>query len=444
MLKLNHELNWLSTTKAKFKIVEGGRGGGKSHDFAGRLIMHGTERPHRILCCREYQKNLRESVYTLLIDKIHEDPYFEKFYKIKHDTIVGKNRTTFSFSGIKNARNLKSFEGCTICWVEEAQTLSQESLDFLLPTIRVPGSEIWFSFNPMAESDPIYQFGVKNILNLSPEILRHQKINYDENPFFAEEMIATMVEPMRKYQPEKFRNIWLGEPMQMSDTIIFKNKFFQKEFEVTFRNGRYLFDNKHIIDYHHGIDFGFRHPFAAVRSFSYDHDLYIDAEIYEYNLDLDDIVPMLEEEMPEAVKKRYKIYADNSRPETIEYLRKSRIHKNGNSLPPLNIDGAIKGPNSVKEGIEFLKNFRHIYVAPKCKNMLYEFGNYRYKENNKTGEILNEIVKEDDHLIDALRYSWNKEIVAQGKPIKVSNDAFNRIANALGANANLNMGRYKY
>ena len=441
MIKLNNALNWLSTTKIKFKVLYGGRGGGKSHEVAAKLVLLGTQEVHRILCLREYQNNLRESVYTLLIDKINEDPYLVWFYKIKHDTIIGRNGTVFTFFGIKKAKNIKSYEGCTIAWVEEAQTLSQESLDLLIPTIRKEGSEIWFTFNPGAETDPIYQFSVKNILRLPPDKLRAQKINYDENPFWPPEMTETLIEPTRIHQPEKYRHIWLGEPLTMSDAVIYKDRFSQREISVTYRNGRYLFDNKHIIQYKHGLDFGFRHPFAAIRCFVYDFDLYIDSEIYEYNLDLDDIVPALEEFMPEVATKGYKIFADNSRPETIDYLKKPRIHKNGRNLAPLNIEGAIKGANSIIEGIEFIKNFRHIYVDPKCKNTLFELANYKYKENSKTGEIMNETVKENDHLMDALRYAWNKEIIAQGRPVNITADAFTRIANALG---NANMGKYKY
>ena len=162
MIEVNEKLFFFYNERIRFKSADGGRNGGKSHDIATCALMRGFEQQLIIVCLREFQKNLADSVHRLLSNKIREDEAFSKFYTIQRDKIIGNNGTEFVFSGIRNAVNFKSFEAADIAWVEEAQTISQNSLDILIPTIRKPGSEIWFSFNPYDENDPIYQFTAIN------------------------------------------------------------------------------------------------------------------------------------------------------------------------------------------------------------------------------------------------------------------------------------------
>src|SRR4051812_34892746 len=142
----------------RYKIAYGGRGGAKSWGFARALLILGAQRTLRILCARETQKSIADSVYKLLCDQI-SDLGLSQFYEITKTNIRGANGTEFTFAGIRQSSvgDIKSYEGCDICWVEEAQIVSKRSWEILIPTIRKDGSEIWISFNPDLETDETYK-----------------------------------------------------------------------------------------------------------------------------------------------------------------------------------------------------------------------------------------------------------------------------------------------
>ena len=139
---------------ARYKVLYGGRGSSKSWSVARALLILGAKQPTRVLCARETQKSIQESVHRLLKDQI-ELMGLQSFYEVQETRIIGKNGTDFAFAGIRQqgVTNLKSFEGVDICWVEEAQTVSRHSWNVLIPTIRKENSEIWVSFNPELETD---------------------------------------------------------------------------------------------------------------------------------------------------------------------------------------------------------------------------------------------------------------------------------------------------
>ena len=133
---------------SRYKVLYGGRGGAKSWGVARALLIKAAQSPLRILCAREFQTSIKDSVHKLLCDQI-DSLGLQSFYEITQTSIRGKNGTEFSFVGLKNnVANIKSYEGVDICWVEEAQTTSRLSWNVLIPTIRKEGSEIWISFNP--------------------------------------------------------------------------------------------------------------------------------------------------------------------------------------------------------------------------------------------------------------------------------------------------------
>ncbi len=141
----------------RFKVLYGGRGGLKSWGFAQALELQGWEKELRILCTRELQGSIKESVHRLLSDTVSRVG-LDSFYDIEVQTIKGKNNTGFFFEGLKNnVTKIKSFEGVDICWAEEAEAITEDSWDILIPTIRKPGSEIWISFNPDDEMGATYQ-----------------------------------------------------------------------------------------------------------------------------------------------------------------------------------------------------------------------------------------------------------------------------------------------
>jgi phage terminase large subunit len=164
---------------ARYKVLYGGRGGAKSWGIARALLIQGVQRPLRILCAREFQRSMKDSVHKLLSDQIAA-LRLGHHYAVFNDTIRGKNGTEFTFAGLHhNVDNIKSTEGCDVCWVEEAHTVSKGSWDKLVPTIRKDGSEIWVSFNPELETDETY----KRFVISPPSNAIVVKVGLDDNPW---------------------------------------------------------------------------------------------------------------------------------------------------------------------------------------------------------------------------------------------------------------------
>lgn len=192
---------------APYKVAHGGRGSGKSWGFARALLILGAQRPLRILCAREVQKSIEDSVHTLLKDQVAALGLSE-FYDVMAYEIRGKNGTTFAYAGLAQhtVTTIKSFEGVDICWVEEAQAVSKKSWDVLRPTIRKPGSEIWVTFNPELETDVTYQMFVAE----PPTGAVVVQMNYVDNPWFTDKLEQERLDCQRT-QPKDYENIWGGK-----------------------------------------------------------------------------------------------------------------------------------------------------------------------------------------------------------------------------------------
>ena len=197
----------------RYKVGKGGRNGTKSWGFARALEVKGFEKPLRILCAREVQKSIKESVHQLLKDQVSMLG-FEGFYDVLQNEIRGKNGTLFSFVGLSSltAHTIKSYEGYDICWVEEAALVTRRSWDILLPTIRKEGSEIWISFNPELDTDETWVRFVEN----TPEDCIVVEMSFDTNPWMTKtaeaerQTFLRMVESGARRQ-EDYDNIWLGK-----------------------------------------------------------------------------------------------------------------------------------------------------------------------------------------------------------------------------------------
>lgn len=202
--------------ESRYRILFGGRGGSKSWGIARALLIKGVKTPLRILCAREFQTSIKDSVHKLLSDQI-EDIGLSTFYEITQSAIRGVNGTEFAFVGLKNnVANVKSFEGVDICWVEEAQTVSRHSWNVLIPTIRKEGSEIWVSFNPELETDETYQRFVVN----PPDNAIVQKINWSDNPWFPE-TLRLEKDALKSRDPAAYNTVWEGLCKQTVDGAIF-------------------------------------------------------------------------------------------------------------------------------------------------------------------------------------------------------------------------------
>jgi phage terminase large subunit len=204
----------------------GGRGGAKSWGIARALLIIGLNKPIRVLCAREFQTSIKDSVHKLLSDQIINMGLTD-FYEVVDRTIRGKNGSEFNFVGLKNnVANVKSYEGVDICWVEEAQSVSARSWDVLIPTIRKEQSEIWVSFNPELATDNTYQ---RFILN-SPANAIVQKINWSDNPWFPE-TLKLEKDALKTRDIEAYNTVWEGICRVTVDGAIFAKEMQLAEME---------------------------------------------------------------------------------------------------------------------------------------------------------------------------------------------------------------------
>jgi len=191
---------------SRYKVAYGGRGSAKSWSFARALLLKGINKPLRILCAREIQKSIRDSVHQLLSDQINNLEITSK-YEVLQTEILGSNGTRFLFVGLSELTvdTIKSYEGIDIVWIEEGQTITERSWKILIPTIRKDGSEIWVSFNPELESDPTYMRFVKNPAPDSIVVM----VNWRDNPYFNEVLEAERQDCLKRF-PQDYHNVWEG------------------------------------------------------------------------------------------------------------------------------------------------------------------------------------------------------------------------------------------
>ncbi|MBQ3034746.1 MAG: PBSX family phage terminase large subunit [Alphaproteobacteria bacterium] len=207
----------LLTLKKRVKLYYGGRSGGKSYAFADSLLLKARQEKLFIVCLREIQSSIKDSVKKLLEDRIEH--YGFQDYKVFETRIENQvTGSVFAFKGLRDQdpQKIKSLEGADIAWIEEAQTISKKSFDILLPTIRKKGSEIWISMNRELENDPVWV-----ALGANPdENTFVKKVNFYDNPFCPKEMIELALKT-KKTAPEDYQHIWLGEPVsEISSKLI--------------------------------------------------------------------------------------------------------------------------------------------------------------------------------------------------------------------------------
>ena len=204
----------------RYKVLYGGRGSGKSWAMARALLLLATQKTLRVLCVREVQNSIAESVHKLLSQQI-EKLGLQQFFEIQNTTIFSKiNGSEFIFEGIKhNVTKIKSMEGIDICWAEEAEAISDMSWDVLIPTIRKSGSEIWISFNPKFEDDPTYQRFVFN----PPKESAIVKMNWTDNKYISPELIAEK-DDLKARDYDKYLWVWEGHCLKILDGAVYKDE----------------------------------------------------------------------------------------------------------------------------------------------------------------------------------------------------------------------------
>lgn len=380
--EIPEKLLFLLNKQARYKVAYGGRGSGKSWSVARSLILLALKQKSRILCTRQLQTSIKDSVHKLLCDSI-DALGFSKYFEVTRDSIRCYNGSEFIFKGLQNQTNeIKSIEGIDYCWVEEAQSVSKDSWEILIPTIRKEGSEIWVTFNPDREEDATYQRFIKT----PPPDSIVELVNYNDNPWFPD-VLRREMDYDKEVDYGKYEHIWLGKTVIDTDAQIYHGKFELKEFETP-----------EDTIFYYGADWGFANdPTAAIRCFIKEQCLYIDYETGGVGVEFEEL-PQLFDVIPDV--RKWEIRCDSARPETISYMLRQGFKT----------VACPKWKGSVEDGIEYIRSFRRIYVHTRCKHTYEEFKFYSYKQDKNTGDILPIVLDKDNHYLDALRYALNPYI----------------------------------
>jgi phage terminase large subunit len=366
-----------ATKPYRYKVVYGGRGKGATWQIARILLLKAMESPERILCTREFQNSINESVHEVLRSQIEllELPGF----KVANTSIKHEKGSQFFFKGLRhNIDSIKSIEGITKCWIAEADKVPQSSWDKLIPTVRTKKSEFFIDFNIDSEDDPVYKMFVDD--KRSDAYVLFQ--TYNDNPYFPD-VLRSEMEHDKEYDYDKFLWVWEGKARSVTEACVFHGKFTEDDF-ITPGDAEFF----------HGVDWGFsQDPTAAVRCFIHANNLFIDRCCGGVGVDIDK-TPDLLDEIP--TMRTWSSIADSARPETISHMQNHGFPK---------MKGAKKGKGSVEDGVEKIKSFDRIIVHTRCEDVLNELKLYSYKRNRLTGEIMPILEDRHNHYVDALRYA---------------------------------------
>jgi phage terminase large subunit len=364
---------------ARYRAAWGGRGSGKSHFFASLLVTECIRVPGtRAVCVREIQRTLSQSSKRLIEDKI-ADLEVGALFRITERDIGTPGGGVILFEGMQshNSDSIKSLEGVRIAWAEEAQALSQRSIDLLRPTIRAKDSELWFSWNPRHANDPVD--ALLRGEHPPPDAVVVQ-VNYDGNPWFPDVLKAEL-EYDRRRDPDKFAHVWEGGYESLSEARVFKNWHIDD------------FETSPSWVLRQGADWGFSvDPSVLVQCAIVGRTLYVIHEAYRVGCEVD-FLPDLFRTVPDA--ERWPTIADSARPETISYMQRHGFPR---------MLAAVKGARSLEEGIEFLRGY-DIVVHPRCRRTAAELQAYSYETDPLTGLVIPKLRDKDNHVIDALRYA---------------------------------------
>lgn len=383
-MKTNPKIAGLIQSNKRYRVAYGGRGSGKSYGVAQYLVQRGLTESTRILCAKETQNSLADSALAIMKRVIRDYGLEAAFKPTKQGLFCPLTGSEYVFRGLQHPERIKSLEGIKYAWVEEAQKVTSEAWDILIPTIRDEESEIWVTFNPDREDDPAYEMFVTSPRDDADIV----KINWYDNWWFPE-VLRRELEWDRQIDNDKYQHIWEGECRTFSEAQVFHGKWRTDTFETPTDK-----DGKPTVTFYFGADWGFsQDPTTLVRCFIQDGTLFIDHEAYGVGVDID-ATPAMFRQVPEAEK--YPITADSARPETISYMQQHGFPR---------MRRAKKGKGSVEDGVSFLRGFKEIVVHERCKHTADEFKLYSYKRDRLTGDILPVIEDKHNHAIDALRYA---------------------------------------
>ena len=354
--------------------IYGGRYSLKSHTVARFLLIRARQRKTRVACFREFQNSISESSYQLLADLIRQ--YELNEFEITNNSIISKiNGSDFIFKGLwNNEQSIKSIEGIDIAWVEEAQTVSEKSLEVLTPTVRKDGSQIIYTYNRLLEEDPVHN---RLVIQGRPNTLIIN-VNYDIALKYGmmPDVIKLEMEDDKERRPTLYKHKWLGEPYNLERKIYKDWKMDVEKIPHEARLERY------------GLDFGYSNdPTAISAIYRYDGGFIVDEVCHQKGLSNKQIADILVN-LPRAL-----VIADSAEPKSIDEIASYGV----------NIIGSNKGQGSVSQGIQYVQDQR-ISVTKHSINVIKEYKNYLWK-TDKDGKVINIPESGWDHQCDAIRYA---------------------------------------
>lgn len=373
--------------KARYRGSHGGRGSGKTRNFAKMTAVRAYQfskmgRKGVILCGREFMNSLADSSFEEIKQAILSERWLADFFEIGRNFIRSKDgNVSYIFVGLRyNLDSLKSKARILLAWIDEAENVSELAWQKLLPTVREKDSEIWVTWNPERRGSAT-DVRFRQYVGDDAKIV---ELNWQDNPYFPEVLNNERLADKKRLDDATYRWVWEGDYLELSEAQIFRH-FETAEFTPQSDwHGAYF-----------GLDFGFaQDPTAAVECYIHNDCLYIYRDFSQVGLELDDTVQALRFRLPEIEK--YVIRADNARPESISYLKRHGLPR---------IIAVEKGKGSVEDGIAFIKSFQHIYIHPNASHILREFKLYSYKKDRLSGDILPIVEDANNHCIDALRYA---------------------------------------
>lgn len=354
--------------------VHGGRFSLKSHTVARILLMRARQEKTRVLCCREMQNSIADSSHQLLADLINH--YELNDFRVTDKTIINTvNGSDFLFKGLhRNEQSVKSTEGIDIAWVEEAQSITESSIEILTPTVRKEGSQIIYTYNRLEEEDPVHK---RLVIEGRPNTLVIN-VNYDVAVKYnwMPDEIKNEMEDDKARRPDLYKHKWLGEPLQLLESRIYTG--WQTIDEVPFEARLER----------HGLDFGWNPDKSAL----------VDVYFYNGGYILDEVHCQLEwpnREIAETIKNlpRALTVADSAEPKSI-----SEISSYG-----VSIIGSKKGPDSLRHGIKAVQDLK-ISVTKRSKNILEGYRNWLWKVD-KDGKIIAGVPEHEPDTLAAARYA---------------------------------------
>ncbi len=385
LIEIPVEYKRLFDTDWREAAIYGGRYSLKSHTVARVLLIRGRQKQMRFGCFREFQNSIAESSHQLLKDLI--DIYDLRDYKVTENSIVNEiNGTEFLFKGLHhNEQSIKSIEGIDVAWIEEAQTVSNSSIEVLTPTVRKPGSQIIYTYNRLLEEDPVHK---RLVIEGRPNTLIIN-VNYDiaEKYGYLPDEIKNEIEDDKENRPSLYKHKWLGEPNSI------ERRVYKDWAQVDTIPHEARLERR-------GLDFGYSNdPTAIVAIYRFNDGYILDEELYRKGMKNNEIASFLKN----LNETNALVIGDSAEPKSIADLQEFGVNILG--VKKVGGDDPLGNKKTFKQyGIDFVGQQR-ISVTKRSQNIWREYLAYLHKED-KEGRILNDPEDGNDHAMDAIMYGF--------------------------------------